>query len=126
MSNAQQRIGPTQVLGGLALWAVRTAILVLFIRIFHSIRWMRITSYCLIVITALFYASSLIVIVVSCVRRKDQASQIIPPMETLVIAAYGVLIDITIFVLPLPSISSLRLDARKKIGIVVVFLVAFL
>ena len=58
------------VVGTCATWAAKACILSLYIRIFSTIRWIRITCYTLMTVIGLYYLSSLGVWIAFCVPRK--------------------------------------------------------
>lgn len=114
-------IGPT-------LWASKAAILTLFIRIFGTLEWLRLTCYGLLVFTFLFYGSIIAISAILCVP---------PPGSTwnaatlkkcehdgpmlVVNGVFGVVADLILFALPFPVIVRLNLGRKKKIGLIVVF-----
>jgi hypothetical protein len=57
------------VFGHFNLWIIRTAVLVLYMRIFSNIRWMRTTSLVVIILSGTFYASSIFLSVGYCTPR---------------------------------------------------------
>lgn len=114
-------IGPT-------LWASKAAILTLFIRIFRTLKWLRLTCYGLLVFTFLIYGSIIAINAVLCVP---------PPGSTwnaatlkkcehhgpalVVNGVFGVVVNLIIFALPFPVIIRINLGRKKKIGLTVVF-----
>ncbi|KAI9644958.1 hypothetical protein NHQ30_006993 [Ciborinia camelliae] len=51
------------------IWAVKAAIAALYIRIFGTVRWLRLTAYGLIIFMFLFYGSNVIIAAVYCIPR---------------------------------------------------------
>jgi hypothetical protein len=122
-----------QFIGGPALWSAKAAILALYIRVFDSIRWMRISSYALIVFTGLFYMSNVVIAAAYCLPRNgapwDQTAFArcgSPVKSAIVIGIFGVVADLIIFILPFPVISKLHLTQSKKFGLMIVFMAALL
>ncbi|KAJ4368975.1 hypothetical protein N0V83_006057 [Neocucurbitaria cava] len=68
-SSYVKRLLAQQILGNFSMWAVKACILALFIRLFDSIRWMRITAYALIVALGLFYLAAIAVWAAYCTPR---------------------------------------------------------
>lgn len=115
------------------MWASKAAILALYIRIFDSVRWLRIAAYGLIVFTGLFYLSNVVIAAVYCLPRNgapwDQTAFArcgSPVVSAIVIGVFGVVADIAIFALPFPVISTLHLNRRNRLGLMLVFLAAVL
>lgn len=129
-----KRLLAQQILGNLAMWAVKACILALFIRIFDSIRWIRITSYTLIVAVGLFYLAAIAMWSAYCTPRPGEnwgasaleraSSQGISGL-VVAIGVVGLVVDCIIFALPFPIIIGLNMRTSKKLGLLVVFAVAF-
>ena len=119
-------IGPT-------LWASKAAILALYIRIFSPVRWLRLTSYGLILFTFLFYWSNVAVASIFCLPRNGAPWDATafkrcssPVASVIVNGVFGVAADLAIFILPFPVVYGLQLGRRKKIGLRIVFSVGLL
>lgn len=121
-------IGPT-------LWASKAAILALYIRLFGPIRWLRLTSYGLILFTFLFYWSNVAIASVYCIPRNGapwdatafkRCSSAGPVASAIVNGVLGVVADMAIFILPFPVVYRLQLGGRKKIGLCIVFSVGLM
>ena len=129
-----KRLLAQQILGNIAMWAVKACILALFIRLFDSIRWMRITAYTLIVAVGLFYLAAIAVWAVYCTPRAGEdwgataltraSSQGVTGL-VVAIGVVGLAVDCVMFVLPFPIIVGLNMRTTKKLGLLVVFAVAF-
>lgn len=114
-------IGPT-------LWASKAAILTLFIRIFGTIKWLRITCYGLLLFTFLFYESIIAINAVLCIPPPGGTwnAATLKKCEhdgpSLVInGVFEVVADLIVFALPFPVIIRLNLGKKRKIGLTVVF-----
>ncbi len=119
-------IGPT-------MWASKAAILALYIRVFGTVRWLRLTSYGLIVFTFLFYWSNVVIAAVYCLPRNGApwndtafARCSSPVASAIVNGVFGVVADLVLFILPFPVLHKLHLGRQKKIGLCIVFSVGFL
>jgi len=115
------------------MWATKAAILALYTRIFGSVRWMRLSSYLLIVLLFLFYGSNIAIAAIYCLPRNGAPWDATafarcgsPVISAIVIGVFAVIADLALFVLPLPIIFGLRLSPKKKMGITLIFLVGFL
>lgn len=118
---------------GPALWASKAAILSLYLRLFAVQRWLRITSYTVLLTTFLFYLAYSLLAGVFCTPRpgKPWDAAVMRKCTSLTVlylaqGAVGTAADIIIFVLPLPIIFRLHLAPRKKLGLAAVFLAGIL
>lgn len=119
-------IGPT-------MWASKAAILALYIRIFGTVRWLRLVSYGLIIFMFLFYWSNIVIASIYCIPRNGAPWDVsalgsCSSQGALFIAngVFGVVADLVLFILPFPVIYGLQLGRRKKIGLWIVFLAGVL
>jgi hypothetical protein len=115
------------------MWASKAAILALYIRLFGTVRWLRLTSYGLILFTFLFYWSNVAIAATFCLPRNGapwDATALArcgsPVASVVVNGVFGVVADLVLFVLPFPVLYKLQLGRRKKIGLGIVFLVGLL
>ncbi len=115
------------------MWAVKSAILALYIRLFGTIRWIRLTSYGLIIFMFLFYGSNVVIAATYCLPRNGApwdttalARCSSPVASVVVIGAFGVVADLILFALPFPIIYQLQLTRQKRISLTILFLVGFL
>lgn len=60
------------------MWLIRAAVLVLYIRIFDSVRWVRYTSWTIIVLSGMFYAASIFMSVGYCTPRAGKNWDSVP------------------------------------------------
>ncbi|EZF73886.1 hypothetical protein H105_04225 [Trichophyton soudanense CBS 452.61] len=115
-----------------ALWATKSAVLVLYIRIFNSVRWISRISYGLIILMFLVYGINIILATVYCLPRNGApwdatafARCAKPVTLAIFIGSFTVLTDFIIFLLPFPIILKLQMAQGKKVGLAIVFLVGF-
>ncbi|KAI1123888.1 hypothetical protein F5Y10DRAFT_42932 [Nemania abortiva] len=113
----------------LALWTCKAPILFLYLRLFGIKKWLRITSWVTLTLTALIYISGIIAIPPACApRTKDLSEDFISGCQgrTRVINVYlgsvSVLADVIILVLPLPVVFGLKLLVRSRVGLIFLFL----
>ncbi|EZF28575.1 hypothetical protein H101_07745 [Trichophyton interdigitale H6] len=116
-----------------ALWATKSAVLVLYIRIFNTVRWISRISYGLIILMFLVYGINIILATVYCLPRNGApwdatafARCAEPVVLAIFIGSFTVLADFIIFLLPFPIILKLQMAQGKKVGLAIVFLVGFI
>ncbi|KAI5867574.1 hypothetical protein GGS23DRAFT_183091 [Durotheca rogersii] len=116
-----------EVFTQLTTWSIKASIFFLYLRLFGVHRWMRHSSYAMLVITALVYFGSLAFTLVGCPLDDVAAEASLVPcaravvMTNAVSGIVSVTTDIIILSLPLPIIFRLQLPRPKKIGLYVVF-----
>ncbi|KAF2638187.1 hypothetical protein P280DRAFT_405220 [Massarina eburnea CBS 473.64] len=119
-----------QMFSAPGLLFTKAAILVLYIRLFGSVRWMRWTALIYITFISIIYTAGLIVVTMTEFKNTGPPGvrkvQPIPGVGMIAIGIFGVLCDIAIFALPLMPIIRLQLNRRKKVGLLLVFLMGFL
>ncbi|KAJ3579134.1 hypothetical protein NPX13_g1439 [Xylaria arbuscula] len=122
-----------QVISAPTVWAVKTSMLAFYIRVFENVRWLRITCYTFIGLAVPFYWSNVVLPFIFCIPYNGaqwdtalfaKCAQTAP--ATLVIGAFTVVIDIALFVIPIPVLAKLNLSATTKRGLFPVFLAGFL
>ncbi|KAI2623594.1 hypothetical protein GGS26DRAFT_593684 [Hypomontagnella submonticulosa] len=123
-----------QTLNGVAHAFIKASIPTLFIRLFGTLRWLRITSYCLIgvaILANLIPALSLLVVCTSTSFEDwdlfllHTCSASTEPQST-VSSVFSVAFDITVVAIPTFITSRLNLGREKKLGLMVVFLFGLL
>jgi hypothetical protein len=60
------------IFGYFNMWVIRTAVLILYIRIFNSVRWVRLTSWTIIALSGAFYTTSIFLSVANCTPRAGE------------------------------------------------------
>lgn len=113
----------------LALWTCKAPILFLYVRLFGIKRWLRVTSYTTLVLTALVYVSGIVAIPPACTPRTHDLSEAFidncqgrTRMINVYLGSVSVLADIVILVLPMPVVFGLKLLVRSRVGLVLLFL----
>jgi hypothetical protein len=101
----------------------------LYLRIFNSVAWMRRCSWLGIVLSALFYGSTIPVFAVYSFPHGDEtwglslaekASK--TNIHGIITAAYNVASDVFLLALPLPIILRMNMSFKKRVGLCGVFL----
>ena len=118
-------IGPT-------MWASKAAILALYIRVFGTVRWLRLTCYGLLIFMFLFYWSNVAISSAFCIPRNGAPWDATalercgrPVTAAVLNGAFGVAADLVLFALPFPILLKLQLGRKKK-ALYLVFLLGFL
>ncbi|KAI1419876.1 hypothetical protein F5Y12DRAFT_788714 [Xylaria sp. FL1777] len=113
----------------LTLWTCKAPILFLYLRVFGIKRWLRITSYVTLVLTAAVYISGIVAIPPACTPHSRTLSeefinncQIRTRLISVFLGNFSVLADIVILVLPLPIVFGLKLLIKSKVGLAFLFL----
>ncbi|KAI1147956.1 hypothetical protein F4825DRAFT_465275 [Nemania diffusa] len=119
----------TQLLHSLTLPFAKTSILLLILRIFHSVRWLCYASYALIAYIWVWSATELLLTIFQC---KPIAFQWDHSLEGTcinqvvyfrAISALSAVHDLAMLILPLPVVWKLQLKTRRKVALSAVFLV---
>ncbi|KAI0903830.1 hypothetical protein F4824DRAFT_453933 [Ustulina deusta] len=113
----------------LALWTCKAPILFLYVRLFGIKKWLRVTSYVTLGITAAVYISGIVAIPPACTPHSTQLSddfitgcQTRTRMFNVFLGSFSVLADIIIIVLPLPVVFALKLLVKSRVGLAFLFL----
>ncbi|KAI0457383.1 hypothetical protein F5B21DRAFT_464287 [Xylaria acuta] len=113
----------------LALWTCKAPILFLYLRLFGIKKWLRITSYTTLGLTAAVYASGIIAIPPACTPHTHDLSedfingcQSRTRMINVYLGSVSVLADVIILVLPMPVVFGLKLLVKSRVGLVFLFL----
>ncbi|KAI1748396.1 hypothetical protein F4782DRAFT_361376 [Xylaria castorea] len=113
----------------LALWTCKAPILFLYIRLFGIKKWLRVTSYTTLALTAAVYLSGLIATPPACApHTHDLSEDFINGCQnrTRIINVYlgsaSVLADVVILILPLPVVFGLKLLVKSRVGLIFLFL----
>ncbi|KAI1504831.1 hypothetical protein F5X99DRAFT_371110 [Biscogniauxia marginata] len=113
-----------------AMYFAKLPLLILFLRSFGVKKWLRYTCYTLMVITAVGFLAAALYTGVNC-SPEIHTSLGDPYLFRCVSATFyttvsrnslSLIVDMVIFVLPLPIVTKLKLPLRKKIGLALVFL----
>ncbi|KAI0975488.1 hypothetical protein F4678DRAFT_326816 [Xylaria arbuscula] len=117
------------VITPLALWTCKAPILFLYLRIFGIKKWLRITSYITLALTAAVYISGIVAIPPACTPHSTNLSESFinncqgrTRMINVYLGSFSVLADVIILVLPLPIIFGLKLLVRSRVGLAFLFL----
>ncbi|KAI0435911.1 hypothetical protein F4803DRAFT_544022 [Xylaria telfairii] len=123
-----QQLGTANIVFASATtWFTKAPILFLYIRLFGVKRWLRLTAHITLVLSAIV----LIITTAYAASRCDPKGSWTPQLSAncntagsttgVAIGILGLIMDLIIFILPLPIISRLHLPWAKKIGLCIVF-----
>lgn len=116
-----------------AFWAVKTSMLVFYIRVFGNVKWLRMLCYVLIALAVPFYWSNVILPFIFCIPWNTghwdslllaSCAKMAP--STVVIGCFSVALDAALFLIPLPVLSGLKLGRAHRKALIPVFLAGFL
>ena len=113
---------------------LKNTFFIMYLYIFGPLRWLRICAYTGAAITTTFYISISVTSFVFVTPRheetwdehllsQEETRAIILPVLT---SSFGVVIDLTILILPIIAVMQLQLSTRRKIGLVCVFMTGLL
>lgn len=112
---------------------IKCAILAFFLRLFGSLRWVRIFCYSWLVVIPCLYIAYVIGLLVLCLPRPGQEwdSNLLlrcnkTSPATLAIGVCNVIIDSAIFAMPFFIIANLQVTRQRKLALGGVFLIGFL
>ncbi|KAI0481796.1 hypothetical protein F4859DRAFT_435861 [Xylaria cf. heliscus] len=112
-----------------ATWTAKSPILFLYIQLFGIKTWLRLISYCILVVTFLFLLGWNAYVAATCnPNGRENLPAIVMKCTSvtalggLIVGVISVVTDIIIIVLPLPIILRLNLPLGKRVGIIGVFL----
>jgi hypothetical protein len=113
---------------------VKGAILLFFIRLFGSVRWVRLVSYGLFGLVVILYSAYLASLLAMCIARPGEewgddglllrCDKTIP--ATITIGVCAMLLDLAMFTIPFFIIRTLHTNSARKKSLVVLFLISFL
>ncbi|KAI0409963.1 hypothetical protein F4802DRAFT_8513 [Xylaria palmicola] len=125
---AQLAVG-ISVVSPLALWTCKAPILFLYLRVFGVKRWLRAASRAVLALTALIYLAGLVAVPPACAPPARELSEAFiegcqtrTRMISVFLGGVSVLADVFILVLPMPVIFGLKLLARSRVGLALLFL----
>ncbi|KAH6662796.1 hypothetical protein B0J14DRAFT_610215 [Halenospora varia] len=122
---------------GPCIWFIKLSLFVLYLEIFGLLKWMRFFAISGMVVTGLFYFSSMVAFLAMCVPTKghDQFDYLFAlaqprcakstmPLVTAT-GVVNVISDLFLIALPLPAVWKLQLPTQRKWGVSAMFLTGF-
>ena len=123
----------SEVFGGPILFFIKSSLFLLYLEIFSSLRWLRLSVYLGLWVTGLFYLSTVIAYLVLCAPKSNTQTGLLLGLSShkclsqaqalnVVIGAFNLASDIYLLGIPLPAVWSLQMALKRKIGILMIFL----
>ena len=106
---------------------VKSAILLLYIRVFGSLKYVRRVSWFMVAFTAAFHLASLVVIIFACSPRSKLLNPLIPGKcinkhhLSTPSAGLNIFTDVVAFVLPIKAVLDLNASRHQKIQVLALF-----
>lgn len=128
-----QKGAAEQILAGPMFWTSKAAILLLYIRLFGTMRWVRNVSYALLAFTFCFTMYNTVISFIWCFPSvgepwgpavSKKCFKATP--NAIALGVIGLVTDIIMFALPFPILGKLQLGRQRRIALIVVFSVGFL
>ncbi|KAI0546093.1 hypothetical protein F4679DRAFT_438446 [Xylaria curta] len=125
--NFSQFLIAEAIIGGFAIYFSKVPVLVLFVRLFGIRKWLRITIWTTLGVFFALFLSTLLYVSVECSAGKVHD---VPSLfnctgssatNGLVQGIASLILDLIIFIIPLPIVLNLHMSTSKKIGLCVVF-----
>lgn len=122
-----------QIAAAVANLLVKCAIVAFYLRLFGTVRWVRVFSYGWLIAIPCIFGAYLIALLVFCIPSPGQpwdssltqrCNKTSP--ATLAFGICNVIIDVAIFVMPFFIIYRLHIDQQRKAALAGVFLIGFL
>lgn len=117
---------------GMTTWFTKAPVLLILIRIFGVKTWLRTISYSTLVLSALAIVGGISYGGAICNPKGTWSPEfsskcvIAGPITSLVAGVTGLIVDLIVFILPLPVIFKLNLSLGRKIGIALLFMAGIL
>lgn len=112
-----------------ALWITKLTFFLLYLQIFLPLRWLRVSVYIGASLSTAFYLGVAIALFILASPRRHQSwaeevrSGRQPRQLTLLgpTACIGLVIDVLLLILPSVAVSQLRINTKRKIGLMLIF-----
>ncbi|VUC36522.1 unnamed protein product [Clonostachys rosea] len=123
----------TNWITALAMWSSKVPILILYDRLFGVKKWLRYTCRILAIVTGLLFTAGAAYTSAVCNTHGNPVTPVFmlkcfnsASHSGVALGIVAILTDVFIFVLPLPIIMKLKMSARRKGGLFLVFFTGFL
>lgn len=121
-----------EVLAPPTMLFTKTTFFIMYLDIFHLMRWLKISAYIGGVVTVLFYGSMTVCLFIFSTPRRHETwlEQLQSSGQHLALAfsvpqsCVGLVIDLCILVLPIVGVIRLQMPTRRKVGVILVFMSA--
>lgn len=110
----------------LTLFAAKSAILALYIRLFGTVTWMRKISWTCIILIAIFYTMNMIVVGAYCVPERGHEVETVERCASgawlsVAVGVFATVADLVMLILPFPILMKLQISMTEKITLGLVF-----
>ncbi|CAH0051929.1 unnamed protein product [Clonostachys solani] len=117
----------------IAMWSSKVPVLLLYVRLFGIKRWLRYTCWILVVVTGLIFTAGAAYTSAICNTNGNPITPVFmlecsnaASHAGVALGTVAIVTDVIIFVLPLPIIVKLKMSARRKGGLFLVFFTGLL
>ncbi|TRX87753.1 hypothetical protein FHL15_011358 [Xylaria flabelliformis] len=117
-----------QITYKISLSLTKSSILLLYLRIFGNVTWLRRTCYVLLVLIALYYTAATLVTILQCIPVAAAFDKNVTRLKCISItpfwytnAAISIATDLIILLIPMPLICALQMSRQRKAALIFVF-----
>ena len=118
---------------GAVLFLIKLTLFLLYLHVFSRVRWLKCLVWVGILLAAIFYGSMIMVFSIICTPKKGQsyteAYQTTQcgkaPDVSLAAGIFNMVSDIYLLVIPIPAVWSLKLERKRKLGVLIIFATGF-
>lgn len=118
---------------GVVLFLIKLTLFLLYLHIFSRVRWLKCLVWAGILLAAMFYGSMIIVFSLICTPRNGEsyteayqtASCGKGPDVSLAAGIFNMISDIYLLLIPIPAVWRLKLEKKRKLGVLIIFATGF-
>ena len=107
----------------------KVSFFIMYLDVFHLMRWLKISAYIGGILTALFYGAMTVFsfMIAPAPYHKETAHDVALSLDfTVPQSCVGLVIDLYILILPIMGVLRLQMSTRRKVGVILVFLSAIM
>ena len=113
---------------------IKISFFIMYLDVFHLMRWLKISAYIGGIVTALFYGATTVCIFIFATPGRGQTwvEQAMSHRKQLPVdfsvpqSCVGLVIDLYILILPILGVMRLQMSAQRRVGVILVFLSAIM
>ena len=118
---------------GAVLFLIKLTLFLLYLHVFSRVRWLKCLVWAGILLAAMFYGSMIIVFSIICTPRNGESYAEAfqstrcgrAPDVSLVAGIFNMISDIYLLVIPIPAVWGLKLEKKRKLGVLIIFATGF-
>ena len=118
---------------GAVLFLIKLTLFLLYLHIFSRVRWLKCLVWAGIILAAAFYGSMIIVFSVICTPRNGesyaeafQTPKCLKAADvSLAAGIFNMVSDIYLLVIPIPAVWGLKMERKRKLGVLIIFATGF-